>query len=150
MATVARTVLFILLAFAPFAAFAGPVEDANAVVDRWSATYTANDAPALVKLYASDAILLGTVSPIISEGSAPITAYFARLPDSGNKNAVVERRAMALGPEAVLVTGFYDFTAMRDGNPVVTPARFSMVLVKRGDEWLIAHHHSSRRPEPPK
>ncbi|HYU14379.1 MAG TPA: SgcJ/EcaC family oxidoreductase [Stellaceae bacterium] len=142
--------LFIVLVLAPVAAFAGASEDANAVVDRWSATYTANDAPALVKLYTPDAILLGTVSPIISEGSAPITAYFARLPGSGNKNAVVERRTMVLGPEAMLVTGFYDFTAIRDGNPVVTPARFSMVVVKRGDDWLIAHHHSSRRPEPPK
>ncbi len=58
---------------------------------------------------------------------------------------------LVLAPVAAFAgAGFYDFTAIRDGNPVVTPARFSMVVVKRGDDWLIAHHHSSRRPEPPK
>jgi uncharacterized protein (TIGR02246 family) len=143
-----QALLFILLALAPAAALAGPAEDANAVVDRWSATFTANDAGALLKLYAPDAILLGTVSPVISESSAPIAAYFSRLSGSGNKNAVAERRTMVLGPEAVLVTGFYDFTGMRDGNPIATPARFTMVIVKRGNDWLIAHHHSSPRSEP--
>jgi hypothetical protein len=24
-----------------------------------------------------------------------------------------------------------------------------LVLVKQGDDWLIAHHHSSLRPAPP-
>jgi hypothetical protein len=49
---------------------------------------------------------------------------------------------------AVFVTGFYEFTAIRDGKPVPTPARFTMIVAKRGGEWLILHHHSSRRPEP--
>jgi hypothetical protein len=26
--------------------------------------------------------------------------------------------------------------------------RFKMVLVKQGNDWLIAHHHSSLRPPP--
>jgi hypothetical protein len=39
---------------APTRAEAGPVEDANAVVDRWAETYSANDAAALVRLYASE------------------------------------------------------------------------------------------------
>ena len=49
-------------------AFAGPAEEANAVIDQWSATYSANDRDALVGLYAPDAVLLGTTSPAISEG----------------------------------------------------------------------------------
>jgi ketosteroid isomerase-like protein len=56
-----------LLLLLPGPSFAHPVEDANAVVDRWAATFTANDADALVKLYAPDAILFGTVSPIIAD-----------------------------------------------------------------------------------
>jgi hypothetical protein len=48
-------------------AFAGPADDANAVVDRWSTAYSGNDPQDIAKNYWSDAILLGTVSPVISE-----------------------------------------------------------------------------------
>lgn len=102
-----------------------------------------------MKIYAPDTILLGTVSPVINEGSGPIRAYFARLPGSGNKVTIGERRIVVLSDSAVLGTGFYEFTSMQGGKPVPRPARFSMVVVKRGGEWLIAHHHSSERPKPP-
>jgi hypothetical protein len=43
------------------------------------------------------------------------------------------------------------------GVPATSPAWsvdaqsaiFTIVLVKQGNEWLIAHHHSSLRPPPP-
>jgi len=41
-----------------------------------------------------------------------------------------------------MITGFYTFTRMVDGKPVPGPSRFTLVT-KRGDEWRIAHHHSS-------
>lgn len=131
--------------FSAALAIAGPAEDANAVLDRWSAAYSANDPDAIVRNYWPDAILLGTVSPVISEGADSIAAYFARSKGSGNKNAVGERRAIVLSDTAVVLTGFYQFTLMQDGKPVPTPARFTMLMVKRGDEWRIAHHHSSPR-----
>ncbi len=48
-----------LMIMVPGAAFAGPVDEANAVIDRWSEIYSANDRDALVSLYTPDAILLG-------------------------------------------------------------------------------------------
>jgi uncharacterized protein (TIGR02246 family) len=148
MATLLRPVLAVLLVLAPVAALAGPAEDANAVVDRWAALFSANDAQALVKLYAPDAILLGTVSPTIADKPELISDYFKRLPGSGNKVTIGDHRIVTLNDTAVLVTGFYEFAGVRDGNPIQTPARFTMVVVKRGGDWLIIHHHSSRRPEP--
>jgi uncharacterized protein (TIGR02246 family) len=127
---------------------AGPAEDANAVVARWAATFTANDADAILKLYTPDAILLGTVSPTISDTAEARRAYFSRLPGSGNKSKIGEHRTMILNDKAVLVTGFYDFTIMQSGKPVDSAARFSMLVVKRGNEWQIAHHHSSQKPKP--
>ena len=88
--------------------------------------------------------------PIIAEGSESIRAYFANLPGTGNKVAISERKMVVLGDSAVLGTGFYEFAVMREGKLVPSPARFSMVVVKRGNEWRIAHHHSSVRPSPPK
>jgi len=132
----------------PGAALAGPVEEANATVDRWSAAYTSNDPEAVVKTYTPDAILLGTVSPIISEGTEGIRKYFSLIKDSGNKNAIGERRTIVVDDNAVLVTGFYEFTRLTDGQPVAAPSRFTMLITKRDGEWRIAHHHSSPRVQP--
>jgi uncharacterized protein (TIGR02246 family) len=132
----------------PLISIAGPGEEANAVIDRWAAAYSANDPDAVAKTYRPDAILLGTVSPVLSQGTDAIRAYFSNLKGSGNKNAIGERHTMVLNDNAVVVTGFYDFTRMKDGQPVPGPSRFTMLLIKDGGEWLIAHHHSSPRSQP--
>lgn len=53
-------------------AVAGPAEDANAAVDRWSAAFNTNDPETIAQNYCPDAILLGTVSPVISTGTQAI------------------------------------------------------------------------------
>lgn len=132
----------------PAAALAGPADDANAVVDRWSAAYTSNDPEAVVRNYWPDAILLGTVSPIISTGTDAIGTYFAAVRNSGNRNAIDERHVIVLDDNAVIVTGFYTFTRMVNAQAVPGPSRFTMLITKRGSEWRIAHHHSSPRVLP--
>ena len=146
----AGIVSLILLAIltSPLIAIAGPGEEANAVIDRWSAAYSANDPDSVARNYRPDAILLGTVSPVLSQGTDAIGAYFSNLKGSGNKNAIGERHTMVFSDNAVIVTGFYDFTRMKDGQPVPGPSRFTMLLIKDGGEWLIAHHHSSPRGQP--
>src|SRR5437764_4324270 len=109
MRNVAQILSIALLVLIPVAAVAGPAEDANAVVDRWSAAYTSNDPEEVVKNYWPDAILLGTVSPVMSEGTDAIRKYFSGLKGSGNKNTVGERRTIVLGDSAVVVAGFYEF-----------------------------------------
>ena len=129
---------------------AGPSEEANAALDRFSAAYTANDVEALVQLYAPNAILLGTNSPVISEGRDAVRAYFTnlKLAGSGNKNEIQERRTIVLDDKAVVVTGFYEFIRMTEGKPVPAPARFTVLLTKADGQWLIAHQHSSPRAIP--
>ena len=148
MMKVVRNLSAALLMLACTAAIAGPAEDANAAVDRWSAAYSANDPEAVVGNYWPDAVLLGTVSPVMSEGTEAIRTYFSRLKGSGNRNAVGDRRTIVLGENAVVVTGFYEFTRMQDGKPVPGPSRFTMLVVKRDGEWRIAHHHSSPHVQP--
>jgi uncharacterized protein (TIGR02246 family) len=151
MATFIAVVLAALLLLAPTAAFAGPAEEAGSVIERWMAAFSANDADAVVKLYSTDATLLGTAARgVFGEGAAAVKAYFASLPGSGSKVMIDERRLVVLADNVVLGTGLYTFTIVRDGVPTPNPARFSMVVVKRGAEWLIAHHHSSQRPRPPR
>ena len=126
----------------PLIAIAGPGEEANAVIDRWSAAYSSHDPDAVTKNYRPDAIFLGTESPILSQGTDAIQAYFSNLKGSGNKNTIGERHTMVLSDNAVIVTGFYYFTRMKGGQPVPGPSRFTMLLIKYDGEWLIAHHHS--------
>jgi uncharacterized protein (TIGR02246 family) len=148
MSILLRTILAGFIAGAPMGAAAGPAEDANAVVERWSAAYSANDPETIAKIYTPDAILLGTVSPIMSEGTDAIVKYFTPTKGTGNKNTVGERRTIVLDDSAVVVTGFYEFTRMQEGKPVPAPSRFTMLLVKRNGEWRIAHHHSSPHVQP--
>jgi hypothetical protein len=138
MQTVRVLVAYAVLAI-PNLAVAGPTEDANAAIERWSAAYSSNDV---------DAMVLGTVSPVMSEGSEAIHTYFSPLKGSGNKNALGDRRTFVLDDNAVVVAGFYLFTRMRDGKPVPDPSRFTMLITKRGSEWKIAHHHSSPHVQP--
>lgn len=142
----ARVLLAMLMIMAPGAAFAGPADEANAVIDRWSATYSANDRDALVSLYTPDAILLGTTSPVISKGTEAIQKYFEMLPGSGRKNAITERHTIVLNDAAVIGTGFYTFTRTAE-NDTPRPSRFTMLVVKLDGKWMIAHHHSSPRAE---
>ena len=143
-----RVIVFLLLVLGPSEAFAGPTEDANAAVDRWSAAFSTNDLDAIVRNYWPDAILLGTVSPVMSEGTEAIRTYFTPTKGSGNKNAIGERRTIVLDDSAVVVTGFYLFTRMVEGKPVPGPSRFTMLVTKRNGEWRIAHHHSSPLVQP--
>jgi uncharacterized protein (TIGR02246 family) len=128
------------------AAAAGPAEDAQAVVDKWAAAYSANDPEAALKLYTREAILLGTVSSTIASTPDARRAYFSRLPGTGNKTQITERKTQVLGDSTVVASGFYTFAIMRDGKPTDNPARYTMVLVKEPEGWMIAHHHSSPQP----
>ncbi|HET7341126.1 MAG TPA: SgcJ/EcaC family oxidoreductase [Methylomirabilota bacterium] len=141
-------VLTALILFSPTVGAAGPTEDANAVIDHWSAAYTANDPDTIVKNYWPDAILLGTVSPVISIGTDAISKYFSAVKGTGNKNAIGERHAIVIGEDAVLLTGFYEFTGIADGKVVPRPSRFTMLITRRAGEWRIAHHHSSPHVQP--
>jgi len=82
---------------------------------------------------------------VISQGTDAIRAYFSDIKGSGAKNSIGERYTMVLNDNAVIVTGFYDFTRLKDRRAVSAPSRFTMLLIKDGGEWLIAHHHSSPR-----
>ena len=96
MNTMIRVLSLSVLIGASGMAIAGVTEDANAVVDMWSATYSANDTEKIAQLYTSDGILLRTVSPVVSVGTEAIPKYFTPLKGSGNKNTIQERHTIVL------------------------------------------------------
>ena len=52
----------------------------------------------------------------MSAGTEAIRKYFSLVKGSGNKNTIQERHTIVLDDNAVVVTGFYEFTRMKDGS----------------------------------
>ena len=137
--------LVALVMLASIAASAGPSEDAASVIDHWAKAFNANDVDALVKLYAPDAVLVGPAGSTVNEGSDTIRKYYSRLEKSGDKVKMDVRKVVVLDDNVAYVAGFDEFTAVRNGQTGTSSNGFTMVLVRRDNQWLIAHQHSSRR-----
>jgi uncharacterized protein (TIGR02246 family) len=143
-----QVLLVVMFALAPTPGLSGPAEEADALFGRWKLAYDANDNVAVAKLYATDAILHGTRSRDLTVGREAITKYFTVVVNTGNKVEFVEKQLVVVNPTTMLAVGFNDFMRNKDGKLTPEPARFTVVLVKQGNDWLIAHHHSSLRPPP--
>jgi uncharacterized protein (TIGR02246 family) len=135
MSVQARLLLGFLLIFSSTEVFAGPAESANAVVDRWAAAFNANDPVELAHLYTPDAVLHGISEPTVTTGLWAVREYFSGLSGSGSTITIKSRYIAVIGDSSIICVGFYEFRAK--------PARFTFAIVKRGEEWLIAHHHFS-------
>lgn len=140
--------LAIQAAFAP--AHAGPADDASHAVEQWAAAFNAGDLEKTVAAYTGNATVHGTTSPDLAVGTAAVRAYF--VPALRNRNQVKMGQAGhvdVLSPDHVLVAGFYEFSGNRpDGQAFAAPARYSFMLIRQDNTWLITHHHSSPRPKP--
>jgi hypothetical protein len=70
-------------------AYAGPREDALAVVQKWAEAFAASDVDSIVKLYARDALFFGTGSKTLVTKPEDIRTYFeqALLSNRARRNA---------------------------------------------------------------
>ena len=128
-------------------AYAGPTEDASAVIDQWVAAFNSGDVEKMVATYAPDATLHGTVNPTLASGHDALRSYFG--PPAKNKPQVKMggSTVTVLSDSAVVLVGFYEFYGPQPGRLLVTlPARYTFVVARRDDQWRIVHHHSSARP----
>jgi len=53
----------------------------------------------------------------MSEGTEAMQKYFSQLKGGGNKNAIQERRTIAIDDNAALVTGFTNLLGCRRARP---------------------------------
>lgn len=131
-------------------ALAGSSEDVAAATQAWIDAMNSRDPERVVALYDPEAVLWGTISPVLRDRPAAIQEYFDALrsypPEF--KVAVGEQRIRIFGDIAIN-TGSYSFSNVRDGKPTNRPARFSFVYRNRDGRWLIVDHHSSAAPAPP-
>ncbi|MEY2853370.1 MAG: hypothetical protein RL030_502 [Pseudomonadota bacterium] len=142
-------VLLALLFAAPLAAAAqqpSGVERVRAATAEWVDAFNRKDSAAITALYASDAVLFGTSSPVLRNTPALIADYFRTLPDLGDAVITVGRDHVQLLGDTAIHTGYYTRSAAQDGRLVQNPARFTFVYAWREGRWRIVNHHSSAMP----
>lgn len=118
-------------------------DDIKAQFDAWNNALQTGDPKNVAALYASDAILLPTVSNKVRHNHAEIEDYFVHFLAKGPVGKIDESNVRLFG-ELAINSGVYTFT-MRDGSSV--QARFTYVYHWNGERWMIVEHHSSQMPE---
>jgi len=138
-----------LLASLCSTAIAGPKEDALQVVEKWAKAFTDSDVDGIVKLYAPDALFLGTGSKTVVVKPEEIRKYFeqALLSNRPRGARLDSHSAMVVSDTAVVVTGLDTVTGVRDGTPTSANGRVTFVVGKRGSDWQIVHFHRSAMPK---
>jgi len=138
-----------LLASLCSTAIAGPKEDALQVVEKWAKAFTDSDVDGIVKLYAPDALFLGTGSKTVVVKPEEIRKYFeqALLSNRPRGARLDSHSAMVVSDTAVVVTGLDTVTGVRDGTPTSANGRVTFVVGKRGPDWQIVHFHRSAMPK---
>jgi uncharacterized protein (TIGR02246 family) len=139
---------FALCALVCSAAIAGPKEDALQVLDKWTRAFSASDVDGIVKLYAPDALFMGTQSKTVVVKPEEIRKYFeqALLNNRPRGATLGAHAAMVLSDTAVMVAGLDTVSGVRDGVPFSNNGRVTFVVAKRGGEWQIVHFHRSAMP----
>ncbi|WP_405949612.1 SgcJ/EcaC family oxidoreductase [Streptomyces prunicolor] len=138
------------------AATAGPQHEAKptkkqiaALFDGWNAALQTGDPKKVANRYASDAVLLPTVSNKIRTDRAEIVDYFEHFLPNKPVGKKVETIVNVLDSNSAIDTGIYEFTLTdpKSGAKRVVEARYTYEYEKRGGKWLIVNHHSSVMPE---
>ena len=112
--------------------------------DRWNASLKTLEPAKVTANYATDAVLLPTVSNTPRTNHAEINDYFVKFVKN-QPQGTIDKRFIKIGCNVAQDVGTYTF-GFKDGSKV--SARYSYVYGFRDGQWLITHHHSSAMPEP--
>lgn len=115
---------------------------------RWNDALQTRDPAQVAALYTTDNSFLPTLSPEFKHGLDGAAAYFHHFLAKHPFGTIIDEQVQALGENAYIHSGMYDFEIGPDDTRSVAHARFTYVWVKDvSGEWKIAHHHSSLRPK---
>ena len=126
---------------------AGPKEEALQVVETWTNAFTNSDLEGIVKLHATDAVMIGTGSKALIASPEGVRNYFANVFRSGKYTpALGEHSVLQISDTTVVVTGFDTIVGVMGDKPVNLAGRDTFVIAKRGADWQIVHFHRSATP----
>lgn len=115
---------------------------------QWQEALSSGDENNVTALYHPEAVLWGTLSPVIRNNPELIKEYFVKFATLEDIRVEFKDPVIRIYGEVAVNTGYYTFSWKENGKMVVVPARYSFVYKKKGD-WKIIDHHSSVIPEQP-
>jgi uncharacterized protein (TIGR02246 family) len=118
-------------------------QEVSKLFNLWNEALSSGNPKALTALYASDAILLPTISNEIRHNHDEIEDYFVQFLANEPKGELIEQNIRIFN-ELVINSGIYSFS-LKDSTHI--KARFSYVYQLLEGEWKIIEHHSSQMPE---
>jgi uncharacterized protein (TIGR02246 family) len=127
-------------------AWADAAAEVDATTQQWVAAFNRKSAAEIVALYAPDAILFGTSSPVLRDTPEKVRDYFKSIADLGDATIAIGEHHVRVFGEVAVSTGFYTRSSSQTGVVVKNPARFTFVYQHRAGKWLIVDHHSSALP----
>ncbi|MEM7339948.1 MAG: SgcJ/EcaC family oxidoreductase [Actinomycetota bacterium] len=119
-------------------------DDITGLFETWNAALATGDPDQVTQLYATDAVLLPTVSNQVRHTHAEIRDYFVTFLAKSPNGVINEANTRSLTDDLVSNSGVYTFTF---GDGSATTARFSYLYRREADGWKIIEHHSSAMPE---
>ncbi|MFG1666376.1 SgcJ/EcaC family oxidoreductase [Streptomyces sp. Y7] len=156
-AVVTATAVIAVGTVAAGAAVAGPgwsekkpdKKEIAGLFDQWNRALATGDPEQVADLYAKDAVLLPTVSNRVRADRAGIVDYFEHFLANKPVGTKIETHVNVLDHNSAIDTGVYEFalTDPATGERSTVEARYTYAYEKRGGEWFIVNHHSSKMPE---
>ena len=116
----------------------------HALFDRWNSSLQTGDPQAVIANYASESILLPTLSGEPRTTEAGLVDYFEHFLVN-QPSGEIDQSVVRIGCNTAVDTGLYTFTFAATGD--VVQARYTYAYAWDGEQWLIASHHSSVLPE---
>jgi hypothetical protein len=125
------------------------LEAAREALFRWAEVITSQSIDDVLSLYASDAILVPTLSDEIREREEERRHYFEIFLSNGVQccDILIQKKRVSQKLGTVVIGGLYTFEFLLDGVKSTVPARFLFTFEEIDGRWLITGHHSSRLSE---
>ena len=114
--------------------------------------FTTDNHDQVAALFAPDALFYGTGSTEVVTTSEGIREYFVAA--LTGKRGIVKatpfsQTALVLSENAVAISGKWQSERTLDGKMVTAgPSRNTVVMQRRGNQWLIVQFHNSPSPKP--
>ncbi|WP_440876669.1 DUF4440 domain-containing protein [Thalassotalea sp. PLHSN55] len=118
----------------------------NQLMSTWAQGFSEETPEAICRLYAENASLWGTFSPIQRNTTALIEQYFTYFFQFSERKIEFDQFEIRCFDNFAISNGIYTFSWFDKNHKVITQARFSFVYQKIGGSWLIVDHHSSILP----
>ena len=132
---------------------AAPAEDALVAYDKFFAAFITDNYEQITTFFAPDAQFYGTNSPEVVTSREGIRTYFMRALNGARgttKATQFDRTALALSDTVVAIAGKWQSEQTQGGTMTTAgTSRSTVVMQKRGDQWLIVQFHNSPTPKAP-